>query len=83
MIPPSYKLELICQYEITSIETNSSITDDLGFEISLWFFCFLCKTLPKRLKLNKVDIYMFKLKKRGTRRRCDIYPELTTIKAPK
>ena len=60
MIPPSYKLELICQYEVTSIETNSSITDDLGFEISLWFFCFLCKTLPKRLKLNEVDIYMFK-----------------------
>ena len=73
-IPPSYKLELICQYEITSIDTNSSITDDLGVrDQPLFFFCFLCKTLPKRLILNEVHIYMFKLKKKGTRTRCDIY----------
>ena len=29
-------------------------------EIRLWFVCFLCKALPKRLKFNEIDIYMFK-----------------------
>ena len=29
-IPPSSKLELLCQYEMTSIVTKSSIIDDLG-----------------------------------------------------
>ena len=61
-IPTSFKLEQFCQYEMTSILTKSSIIDNLGTEIRLWFVCFLCKTLPKRLKLNKVDIYMFKLR---------------------
>ena len=51
-IPTSFKLELFCQYEMTSIVTKISITDDLGTEIRLWFLCFLCKTLLKRLKLN-------------------------------
>ena len=36
-----------------------------GGEIRLWFVCFLCKTLPKRLKFNEIDIYMFKVKKGG------------------
>ena len=49
-------------------------------EIRLKFVCFLCKTLPKRLKLNEVDIYMFKVKKKDTR--CEIHPVLT-IKAPR
>ena len=61
-IPTSFKLERFCQEEMTSIVTKSSIVDNLGTEIRLWFVCFLCKTLPKRLKLNKVDIYMFKLR---------------------
>ena len=29
-IPPSSKLELLCQYEMTSIVTKSSIIDNLG-----------------------------------------------------
>ena len=29
-IPPSSKLELVCQYKMTSIVTRSSIIDDLG-----------------------------------------------------
>ena len=61
-IPTSFKLVLFCQYEMTSIVTNSSIIDDLRAEIHLWFVCFPCKTLLKRLKLNEVDIYMFKVK---------------------
>ena len=35
-------------------------------EIQLWFVCFLCKTLPKRLKFNEIDIYMFKVKKKNS-----------------
>ena len=61
-IPTSFKLERFCQDEMTSIVTKSSIVDNLGTKIRLWFVCFLCKLLPKRLKLNKVDIYMFKLR---------------------
>ena len=34
-------------------------------EIRLWFVCFLCRTSPKRLKFNKTDIFMFKVKKKG------------------
>ena len=81
-IPPSSKLELLCQYEMTSIVTKSSIIDDLGIrDPPLYFVCFLCKTLPKILKLYEVNIYMIKVKKKGTRSSCEIYPELT-IKAP-
>ena len=36
-----------------------------GSKIRLWFVCFLCKTSPKRLKFNKTDIFMFKVKKKG------------------
>ena len=63
-IHPSSKLELLWQYKMTSwhyIVTKSSVIDDPGSEIRLWFFCFLCKTLPKRLKFNQVDIYMLKV----------------------
>ena len=53
-----------------------------GSEIRLWFFCFLCKTLPKRLKFNKVDIYMLKVgHQKNTRTWCEICSKLT-IKAP-
>ena len=61
-IPASFKLEQFCQDEMTSILTKSSIIDNLGNEICLWFACFLCKTLLKGLKIKKVDIYMFKLR---------------------
>ena len=46
------------------------------------FFFFLWETLPKRLKFNQADIYIFKVKKKSTRARCEICPKLT-IKAPK
>ena len=38
--PPSSKLELLCQYEITCIVTKSCITDDLGVRDPplVWFF---------------------------------------------
>ena len=78
-IPPSSKFELLCQYEINSIVTKSSIWES---NIRLCFVCFLCKTLTKRLKLKKLDIYMFKDKKKATRTRCAIYPELA-FKAPR
>ena len=61
-IPPSFKLELFYQYQMTSIVRKSSIIDDLGSETCLWHVCFLRKTLPTRFKHNKVDIYMFKVK---------------------
>ena len=42
-IPPSSKLELLCQYEMTSIVTKSSIIDDLGVQdpplVCLFVFC--------------------------------------------
>ena len=52
-----------------------------GSVIRLWFIWFLCKTLPKRLKFNKGDIYIFKVKKNSTRKRCEICSKLT-IKTP-
>ena len=81
-IPPSSKLDLFCQNEMTSwhyIVTKSSIIDDLGVRDPSLVCLFLCKTLPKRLKFNEVDIYMFKVNKETSRTRCEICP----IKAPK
>ena len=80
-IPPSSKLELLCQNEMTTIVTKTSIIDDLRVRDPPIVY-FLCKTLPRKLKLNEVDIYMFKVKKKGTRTRCEIYPELI-MKAPR
>ena len=52
-------------------------------EIRLWFLCFLCKTLPKRLKFNEVDIYFLTFwHYKGTRTRWEICPKII-IKAPK
>ena len=81
-IPSSSKLELLCQYGMTSIVPKSSIIDAWGSEILIWFVCFLCETLSKRLKLNEVAIYMFKVNKKGSRTRREIYPKLL-IKTPK
>ena len=61
-VPPSFKLKLFYQYQMTCIVTKSSITDDLGSETCLWYVCFVRKTLPTRFKHNKVDIYMFTVK---------------------
>ena len=63
-IYPSSKLELLCQYKMTSwdyIVTKSCIIDDLGVRDPPLVFCFLCKILSKRLKFNEVDIYMLKV----------------------
>ena len=57
-IPPSSKLELLCQYEMTFIVPKSSIIDAWGSEILIWFVCFLCKTLLKRIKLNEVYLHV-------------------------
>ena len=80
------KLELPRQFEITfwyHIVRKSSIVDDLWVEDSpLVCFFFLWETLPKRIKFNQVDIYIFKVKKKSTRRRFEISPKLT-IKAQK
>ena len=43
-----------------------------GSKIGHWLVCFLCKTLPKRLKFDKFDIYMFKGKKKVTKTICEI-----------
>ena len=77
-IPPSSKLELLCQYEMTSIFAKSSIIDDMGVRDPPLVCLIPSKKLPKRLNLNEVYIYMFKAKKMDTRTRCEIYPELTT-----
>ena len=47
----------VYQYEMTSIVTKSSGVRDLPL-----VYLFSAQTLPKRLKYNKVDIYMFKIK---------------------
>ena len=70
--PPSSKLELLCQYETTFIIPESSIIDDLGVLDPPLVSLFSVQTLPKRLELNEVDIYMFKVKKKGTKTMCEI-----------
>ena len=63
-IHPSSKLEPLCQCKMTSwhyIVTKSSIIDDLGVQDPPLVFCCQCKTLPKRLKFNEVDIYLLKV----------------------
>ena len=71
---------LLCQCKMTSIVTKSSIIDDLG----VWDMPLVCLFSLQNIakKINEVDIYMFKVKKKGTRTRYEIYPELT-IKAPR
>ena len=51
---------------------------------SVFFVCvfFFNVSLPKRLKFNHVDIYIFKVKKKSTRTRCEKSPKLI-IKVPK
>ena len=62
--------------------TKSFVIDDVRLRDRLWFVCFLCKTLPKRLKFNEIDIYMLKVKNKSTRTRSEICSKLT-IKTPK
>ena len=46
-----------------------------GSEICLWFVC--VQNISRKIKLNEVDIYMFKVKKKSDRASCEIYPKLT------
>ena len=66
-IPSSYKLELLCQCEMTS-----------WYYIVTKSFCLLWE----RLKFNQVDINIFKVKKKSNTLTCEICPKIT-IKAPK
>ena len=35
------------------VVTKSPIIDDVGSEIRLWFVCFLCKTITKKMKIQR------------------------------
>ena len=57
-IAASFKLVLLCQYDMTScIILSQRAPSQMIWEskISLWFVCFLCKALPKILKFNEVE----------------------------
>ena len=84
-IHTSSKLELLCQQKMTDIIFSQRSPSQMirGPRSASAFFCFLCKTLPKRLKVNKINIYMLKVwHQKSTRTKCEICPNLT-IKAPK
>ena len=49
-IPPSSKLELLRQYEMTSIVTKSSIIDDLGVGDPLLVCLFSVQNITKKIK---------------------------------
>ena len=49
-IPPSSKLELLCQYEMTSIVTKSSIIDDLGVRDPPLVCLFSVQNITKNIK---------------------------------
>ena len=49
-ISPSSKLELLCQYEMTSTVTKNSITDDLGVRDPLLVCLFSVQNITKKIK---------------------------------
>ena len=49
-IPPSSKLELLCQYKMTSIVTKSSIIDDLGVRDPPLVCLFSVQNITKKIK---------------------------------
>ena len=49
-IPPSSKLQLLCQYKMTSIVTKSSIIDDLGVRDLPLVFLFSVENITKKIK---------------------------------
>ena len=49
-IPPSSKLELLCQYKMTSIVTKSSIIDDLGVRDLPLVYLFSVQKITKKIK---------------------------------
>ena len=50
MIPPSSKLELLCQYEMISIVTKNSIIDDLGVRDPPLVCLFSVQNITKKIK---------------------------------
>ena len=83
-VPPSFKLKLFYQYQMTCIVTKSSIIDDLGSETCLWYVCFVRKTLRTRFKHKKSTFTCSKLKFRALKQDLkDNYAAKLTIKAPK
>ena len=49
-IPPSSKLKLLCQYEMTSIVRKSSIIDDLGVHDPSVVRLFSVQNITKKIK---------------------------------
>ena len=49
-ISPSSKLELLCQYEMTSTVTKNSIIDDLGVRDPLLVCLFSVQNITKKIK---------------------------------
>ena len=49
-VPPSSKFEVLCQYEMTSIVTESSIIDDLEVRDSSLVFLFSVQNITKKIK---------------------------------
>ena len=49
-IPPSSKLQLLCQYKMTSIVTKSYIIDDLGVRDLPLVFLFSVENITKKIK---------------------------------
>ena len=58
----SWELETIAYRSSFTIPSSSKLELICGSEIRLWFVFFLRETLPKILKFNQVDIYIFKVK---------------------
>ena len=54
-IPPSSKLELLCQYEMTSIVTKSSIIDDLGVRDPPLVCLFSVQNITRKIKTSRSE----------------------------
>ena len=66
-IPRSSKLELLFQYEMTSIFTKSSIIDGLRVRDPPLVRLFSVQNITKKIKTC-----VFKVKKKGTKTRCEV-----------
>ena len=54
-IPPSSKLELLCQYKMTSIVTKSSIIDDLGVRDPPLVCLFSVQNITRKIKTSRSE----------------------------
>ena len=74
-ITTSLKLELFCQYVMPSrhyIVTKSSMIYYTEIRCPpLFIFLFSVQSITKRLKFNKIGIYMFNVEKKRTKERCE------------